>query len=162
MRERFRQAWINRFLDFFLRDKLGEYLHPPQEHTHFGRCLVERVVPIEDLDRELVILDWPWLERAHKVDMTIYSKKGRYQEGAPVQVIEARGSFDKNIEGFTSTLKTPLTGDYTTVSHTYLARPMEGEKDLLTDNQLKPANSQLLSKLDPIMAGRLEGFPGHT
>jgi hypothetical protein len=157
MRERFRRAWISRFLDFFMRE---EYANPTQELTHLGRCLVKRVVSIEDLDRDLVILDWPWLEKRHKVDMTVYSKKGRYQEGNPVQIIETRGSFDKNIEGFTSTLKTPLTGDYTTVSHTYLARPMEGEKDLLTDNQLKPVNSHLLSGLDPITAGKLEGFPG--
>jgi len=145
-----------------MRGSLDEYLNPTQELSNFGKCLVKKVVPIENLDRELVILDWPWLEKEHQVDMAIYSKKGKYQEGSPVQVIEARSDFDKEIEGFTSTLKNPLTGNYTTVTHIYLARPMEGQKDLLTDMQLKPVNSQLVSGLDPVIVGSLEGFPGYT
>src|SRR3989344_5529700 len=137
--------FLKRFIDFFLTHSPTDVIDPYQELVPFGLCRVGRIAHIEGMLHPCVEIESAYLDREN-IRMVVYAKKGRYKEGGLVQLIEARRGYDRGIESFKVTFSSLLTGNYETLAHEYLARPMGHERDLLNQDKLSRPDS--LADLD--------------
>lgn len=150
---------VERFLNFVdhavwdaaMRPEIDDLINEIQELKSFGICEVRSLTQLDNLERFVISLDWKWLLDQGK-GAYIYAKGGLYEVGGQVQIIETRHNFDRNLEGFTTSIRIGLGEEpYEALTHSYLARPMTSKSDLLTEKDLLPVTLKKIKKLDPVI-----------